>query len=318
MNDQRDKHVNYELLGKFLAGEASPEEAMEVDDWIQQSAENRILFEQVSASWRGIPVQATPASYLKFRKYWIGVAASLLIVCSSLLLLYRSNHHKAVNISPSGSHPSDNISLVTRNAGNEPVRDTLPDQTIVVQNIHSTVKYANNFNIAARDIQLDGEAWFNVTPNPARPFVIQVGDIRVVVLGTSFNISENASRIEASVKTGTIMMSDAADSLIVKAGQKGTYNTSEKKFSLSSTFNANDQGYATKMLNFENVPLKEIAAQIEKAYGVTVVFQNDSLKNLTMSSSFDNNSITYIFDVISITLHVKYKIENKTVYISGS
>lgn len=341
MNDQRDMTVNYELLGKFLSGEASPEEAIEVDDWIQQSAENRLLFDQVSASWKGIPLQspqveqsrqAAPESPkaaavypLKFRRYWIGIAASLLILCGSLFLLFRPSHHQAVHISASDGHTPDkdnypqvHISLVTRQAGREIVKDTLPDQSIVVQNVQSAIHYADNFNVASREIQLHGEAWFNVTPNPERPFIIHVGDIRVVVLGTSFNINEDASRIEASVKTGTIMMSNDRDSLVVKGGQKGTYRKSEKTFKWSPTFNANDQGYATKILNFENIPLKEIAAQIEKAYGVTVVFQNDSLKNLTMSSSFDNNPITYIFDVISITLHVKYTIENKTVYIRSS
>ena len=328
--------VNYELLGKFLSGEASPEEAIEVDDWIGQSAENRILFEQVSASWKGMPVQSpvssqSTVSSLKLHKYWIGIAASFLIVCGSLFLFFKSSHHHADGISQAGgisssdshtpgndSHPPDNISFMTRQAGNEIVTDTLPDRSVVVQNVHSQLQYANNFNIAAREIQLNGEAWFNVTPNPARPFIIHVGDIRVVVLGTSFNISDDSSRIEVSVKTGSIMMSNDTDSLVVKAGQQGTYNKSDKKFKLSPKFNANDQGYATKILNFENIPLKEIAAQIEKAYGVTVVFQDDSLKNLTMSSSFDNNPITYIFDVISITLHVKYTIENKTVYIRGS
>jgi transmembrane sensor len=359
MNDQRDKKVNYELLGKFLSGEASPEEAIEVDDWMLQSAENRVLFEQVSASWKGIPFQAPqtaplsgksdqtgrtdqgPAirrigqpkgSAMQFRKYWIGIAASLLIVSGSVFLFFSSSHHHADRnvqtngISYSGSHLSDrdsqspdNISFVTRQAGAEIITDTLPDRSVVVQNVHSRLQYAHNFNSSTREIHMKGEAWFNVTPNPAKPFIIHVGDIRVIVLGTSFNVSEDSSRIEVSVRTGSIMMmSDDADSLVVKAGQKGIYNKLEKKFILSPKFNANDQGYATKILNFENIPLKEIAAQIEKAYGVTVVFQNDSLKNMTMSSSFDNNPITYIFDVISITLHVKYTIENKTVYIRGS
>ena len=114
------------------------------------------------------------------------------------------------------------------------------------------------------------------------------------------------------------MMFNDSDSLIVKTGQKGIYDIKDNKFTLFSSFNINDQGYATKVLTFENITLKEIAAQIEKAYGVTVVFRNEKIKDLTMSSSFDNNTITYIFDVISITLHVNYKIENKVVYISGS
>jgi ferric-dicitrate binding protein FerR (iron transport regulator) len=69
------------------------------------------------------------------------------------------------------------------------------------------------------------------------------------------------------------------------------------------------------VFTFDNAPLGEIITQVEKAYGVTVSLDNEKLKYLTMSSTFDNDSIPYIFDVISITLKVKYTIENKVVHI---
>jgi type II secretory pathway component GspD/PulD (secretin) len=102
----------------------------------------------------------------------------------------------------------------------------------------------------------------------------------------------------------------------VKAGQKGIYSRSQQAFRLLRSFNVNDLGYATRVFNFDNVTLKEIAERIEKAYGITVVFGHERLKNLTMSSSFDNNTVQYVFDVISVTLNIRYRIDNKTVYIS--
>ena len=75
--------------------------------------------------------------------------------------------------------------------------------------------------------------------------------------------------------------------------------------------------YATRVFDFENVSLKQIAAQLEKAYGITVVFRNKKLEGCPMSSSFENRSVNYIFDVISATLNVSCDIDGKTVYISG-
>jgi len=317
MDVHKENNIDFELLAKYLSGESTPEEAIEVDDWISYSANNRRVFEQVSLAWQGTAEDVAervnrPASPHKINIYRVGIAASLLVLFGALWLIVRSpqNEH-------SGNSTSNAVSYITKRAGKGILRDTLPDRSTVVQNANSVLRYPSDFNAANRELHLGGEAWFDVMPNAAKPFLIDIGKIRVIVLGTSFNVQQSSSRIEVSVNTGSVMMLNELDSLIVKTGQKGIYDIKENKFILLNSFNFNDLGYATQKLSFENIPLKEIAAQIEKAYGVTVVFRNEKLKYLTMSSSFDNNSITYIFDVISVTLHVNYKINNNVVYISS-
>ncbi|MBN9380403.1 MAG: FecR family protein [Chitinophagaceae bacterium] len=321
MDNSKFNNFDYTLLAKYLSGEATPEEAIEVDDWIMSSENNRLLFEQASTAWQGnAPFQAGHAIKPLKRTiylYRVGIAASLLLLAGALWLLVRPDQK-----SPPGHIISDAVSSVTKWAHKDILRDTLPDNSIVVQSTNSVLQYASDFSTGNREVHLAGEAWFNVTPNKAKPFLLHIGNLRVTVLGTSFNVQQGPSKIEISVKTGSVMMwvhSDSlSDSLIVKAGQQGIYDIKENKFILFNSFNINDQAYATKILSFENSTLKEIVAQVEKAYGIRVVFLNEKLKNLTMSSSFDNNSIEYIFEVISITLHVNYKIKNNVVYISSS
>ena len=113
-------------------------------------------------------------------------------------------------------------------------------------------------------------------------------------------------------------MYNDSDSLTVKAGQKGIYQISTHQFVLKETFKLNEVAYATKHFNFENATLKEITGQLQKAYGITIVITNKDLENCTLSSSFDNKPIEYIFDVLAMTLNIQYRIEHKTVYISGS
>lgn len=317
MDNPKFNNFDYTLLAKYLSGEATPEEAIEVDDWIMYSEKNRLLFEQASAAWQGnAPFQAGHA-IKPFKRaiylYRVGIAASLLLLAGALWLLVRSDPKR-----PSGNITSNAVSNVTKWAHKNILRDTLPDNSIVVQSTNSVLQYASDFNTGNREVHLAGEAWFNVTPNKAKPFLLNIGNLRVAVLGTAFNVQQSPSKIEVSVKTGSVMMSINSDSLIVNAGQQGIYDIKENKFILLKSFNINDQAYATKILSFENSTLKEIAAQVEKAYGVRVVFLNEKIKNLTMSSSFDNNPIEYIFEVISITLPVNYKIKNNVVYISSS
>ena len=318
MDIHKGNNIDFELLAKYLSGESTPEEAIEVDDWISYSANNRRLFVEASHAWQSIAENVSqqvnrPASLHKINIYRVGIAASLMVLFGALWLIVRSPRKEH-----SGTITSGAVSYITKRAGKEILRDTLPDHSIIVQNVNSVLQYTSDFNATGRELHLAGEAWFDVTANPAKPFQINIGKIRVIILGTSFNVQQSSSRIEVSVKTGSVMMLNDLDSLIVKTGQKGIYDIKENRFILMNSFNFNDLGYATRKLSFENITLKEIAEQIEKAYGVAVVFRNEKLKYLTMSSSFDNNSLTYIFDVISVTLHVNYKINNNVVYISSS
>jgi ferric-dicitrate binding protein FerR (iron transport regulator) len=194
----------------------------------------------------------------------------------------------------------------------------LPDKTVTILNTHSTIKYPGRFADHERDVQLNGEAWFNVTRNHQQPFIITTGPIKVKVVGTSFNVRNAGQSIEVAVKTGIVRMISAADSVAIHPGEKGIYDTLTKKLSLTATFNPNEIGYATKVFNFENATLKEIAGQLEKAYGITIVIKNEKLLQCTMSSTFDNKPIEYIFDVLAMTLNIRYQIVNKTVYISGN
>jgi ferric-dicitrate binding protein FerR (iron transport regulator) len=321
--------VDVELLGKYLSGEAAPEEAMAIDSWLAASAENRTLYEQVSAVWeQGLqqPVHQLPvkeavwvgiASHLprnpqpkvfslrNYERRLLAAACVLVVVAAGIFFLLSRKKDPAV------------LQYITQKAGVPILRDTLPDHSIVVQNSYSVLQYPAGFSGPGRALSLAGEAWFDVQTDAARPFVISVGGIQVKVIGTSFNVRQSDSTIETLVKTGRVMMYNASDTILINAGQKGVYNAREHTFHLINSFNANDLGYATRVFNFENAELKDIAGHIEKAYGISVVFASEKLKHLSMSSSFDNNTLAYIFDVISVTLNTRYRIENKTVYISG-
>jgi transmembrane sensor len=331
MSNRSHTEIDFALLGKYLSGEALPGEAIQVEEWISASAANKQQFEQISNVWSKLATEEThhlpdkeealraiknrlteipdtKTVPLKKTKFWLSIAASLLVVTGAAFLfgILLTNRQK------------NNISYITRQAQQQVLYDTLPDGSVVILNSHSLIKYDNRFNELQRQIQLQGEAWFNVTPNAARPFIITTGPVQVKVIGTSFNVRNNNNKIEIVVKTGVVRMLDNKDSITLQAGQKGIYNTGEQRFSLITAFHANEIGYATKVFNFENATLKEIATQLEKAYGISIILKNEKLAACTISSSFDNKPIEYILDVLAITLNIQYHIENKTVYISGN
>ncbi|NML40526.1 DUF4974 domain-containing protein [Chitinophaga sp. G-6-1-13] len=322
------QNLPYELLGRYFSGEATPEEAMAVDDWIREHRDHREVYDQVAAIWDDAALQqryqlpdrtaalqelearlaARPPVRSMVRVGRIAADVALLVgIAAALFFAFR----------PYGTRKA--LALVMKHTGEAIRRDTLPDQSTVVLNSHSSLQYASGFQDTARLVKLLGEAWFDVTSRPDKPFIVSVGDIRVQVLGTSFNVRQSDSTIAVMVKTGAVRMSRGDSSIQVKAGQEGIYHIARKELGLTAgAFKTNQLGYATRVFNFENITLKEIAAQLEKAYGVRVVFENKALEGCTMSSTFENKPIEYVFEVISVTLNVTCRIEKDKVFISGA
>lgn len=331
MNNNSETEINYALIGRYLSGEASPAEAIELEQWLSASPYNREQFEHVSKLWGDISQdeqyalpdkeaffqqiknsihgqQPAKVHALKKTKFWLSIAAGILFIISAAFLY--TVFHK--------DQTSSAVAVISRQTQQQLLHDTLPDGSLAIVNSHSTLAYPTEFGKDERTVQLNGEAWFNVTANAVRPFVITVGPIRVKVIGTSFNIRNNTSTVEVAVKTGVVRMISNTDSITLPAGKKGIYNIKENRFLIENTFRPNEIGYATRIFNFENASLQEIAAQLEKAYNITIIFNNEKLKSCTLSSSFDNKPVEYIFEVLAMTLNIQYKIENKTVYISGN
>ena len=322
MSNHNHQEIDFELLGKYLSGEATPEEGVALDNWILDAPENRKLFDEVSVIWnevkqqqvhqlpdkekflREIRARLAPVEVYPVRKrfYLTSIAAALLLLVAAAIYIFFFREKEQV------------IRYVNRTTGKGIYRDTLSDRSLVVLNSHSNIKYPENFK---RTLHLTGEAWFDVTLNEGNPFIVNVGDIFIKVLGTSFNVRQQQHTIEVAVKTGAVMMYRGDQQIIVKAGSLGIYNVANHLFTVEASFNVNRIGYVTRVFNFENTSLKEIVAQIERAYDIKVVFENKNLESCTMSSPFENKSIKYIFEVISITLNVDCRIENNTVYISG-
>lgn len=307
----------YGLLGKYFSGEASPEEAMAVDDWITQHPDHRKLYNEAAAAWEAagnnphhqLPDKASVLREIKGHKpqrsaWRLAAVILVLIGAATLYFVWRP--------SPAGTP------LVIRQTTTGIYRDTLPDYSLVVVNSHSAIKYTPGLTDKTRFIQLTGEAWFSVTSDPLKPFIVSMGDLRIKVLGTAFNVRGLANIIEVAVTSGAVLVSKGDTAITVKGGQQLEYNTISQRFSITGAFNPNKMGYATRIFNFENASLKEIVAQLEKAYNIKVILENKRLENCTMSSAFENKPIQYVFEVISVTLNVQCRFENERIYISGA
>jgi ferric-dicitrate binding protein FerR (iron transport regulator) len=319
------KFIDDTLAAKFLAGEASPEEAIIVNEWIEASVENKVYFKKLEEAWsldvkNNQPIvkqeawQSLQANLAKNESNGFGfyphkIAAAILIVMMTCAGIY------FYTLQNTKSELAWNVKQTT----DEVASLNLADGTSITMNRKSRLKWSKQYSKTAREVSLDGEAFFDVAHNPTKPFIISTDEIKIKVLGTSFNVwhDYDHEEIKTNVARGKVMMYDANKSIVIGAGMTGVYHKHTKEFTITKSQNQNAIGYINHSLTFSNATINEITVELSKSYGVKFVFENEKLGNCRLTTQYKNKSLSFILNIIEESLNIKYNIKGDTVYISG-
>lgn len=315
-----DEHYNDidTLIAKFLAGEASPEEAMQLDDWINQSPVNRAAFDQAQVAWGKLYRKSDPEKIWKSlpvaRKSKtvfftpIRIAAGLLFLAVLSIVSYQVFRQ---------TNRVDETFL-TQKSFEQPVAFSLPEKSSVTLNKTSSLRYAKNFP-QNRHAVLEGEAYFDVTPDKLKLFTIQAGELEISVLGTAFDVSAYAqdSLIRVEVVDGKVQMKHLHDSITLLGGESGVFNKQTKRIRLIKAETHNKLAYATKVFEYTDKPLAEILEDLTLAYGVTFELEKPGVNGCRLTGEYRGMSLPVILEVITKSLDLTYTINGNRVYISG-
>jgi len=163
----------------------------------------------------------------------------------------------------------------------------LPDGSEMWVNENSSVSYFSSKD-DERNVLLEGEAYFDVKPNKAKPFTVKSGNTAIKVIGTS-----GSAKIQ--LKKG--------ESAIVKAGK------------LKKRAGNNIGGWKTKEFRFNKQSIAEILDEIQREYDVKVVFRNRDLEKCSFTTNFDNDTIDDVVEVIATGLGCEVKKVNDTSFV---
>lgn len=155
------------------------------------------------------------------------------------------------------------------------IKMVLPDSTVVWLNSGSVLKYDNNFGKTSRNVELLGEAYFEVTKNKEMPFMVDANEIEVVVLGTIFNLRayREDKTIEVNLIEGSVAVNDQRDksrSQIMSENQQLTYNKLTEEMSVKVTEAYKSALWTTGKLSFVNTSLLDIIHSLERRYDVRI------------------------------------------------
>ena len=312
------QHID-DLLVKQLTGEATDDELVAVEQWLATDKANqhyyndfKLIWEESShlaattvvdeqAAWERFQnhvqektLQAqTPAIWSMQNPLMRAAIVTGLVIGIACLTYFLFNNN-----------PGNVVSMATIQANEEVRTDSLPDGSMVFLNKHSQIAYPRQFSHDKRILQLNGEAFFKVTPNKQQPFEVHTNHVTITVVGTSFNVRSRGDTTEIVVETGIVQVATEQQTITLKAGEKALAGPGETIFQKQVNNDHLYNYYRSRKFICDNTPLWKLAEKLEEAYNVHIVFENDTVRDMPISTVFDNMPLEGILTLIRSTLDI--------------
>jgi len=321
------EHKNQEILiTRYLTGEASPDEIIELQKWLGSSKDNLLYFQQLKNIWdnsdhvndekmidvekafnliRKRVIFKSPST--NFWHYWKKIAAVLLIplVLGNLLyFLFRSNNHST------NQEPVYNelfAAFGTRSALK------LSDGTSVWLNSGSSIKYPDRFFGNNRIVILKGEAYFEVESDSKKPFIVETSSLSVKATGTKFNVSGYPSVNEAEVTlvSGKVEVSLTDDKINIKnskleMNQHFSFNKTNRTTSITNEDTYKYISWKDGKLVFRNEPLSQVAKKISQVFNIDIEIKGEEIQNYCFRATFQDESLSEILKLLKMSSPIDY------------
>jgi transmembrane sensor len=313
--------VNDDMLVKYLLGEADATEVGQVQAWINSHPANRKHFDQFKLIWdesKKLSNQTTittDAAWGRFQERikneeqsstqvaspaartialggmsWMKAAAVLVMLIGSGWLIY--------NMSGAGS------GQMLAQSFDKVMMHTLPDGTVVTLNKHSELSYPAHFDGSSRNVTLRGEAFFNVTPDKKKPFIIEAGSSSVTVVGTSFNVKSRLDVTEVIVETGVVQVAGQRESVRLLPGEKVVVSKKSTRPVKEEITDELYNYYRTNEFVCNAVPLSKVVSTLNEAYSANIVINSERIKSLQLSTTLKKGSLEENLEVIAKSFEI--------------
>jgi len=320
--NNNNKHIDEQLLLAILEETASEQDMQQFQEWLCADSENKDLFQKMQKIWKSSKeievfqkideaadwkiVKAKTGKTVKFKKtrLFMRYAATVLVLISlSFVYLYQTTPGFGKYAQHKTTQNKDQIILA--------------DGTEVFLNKQTKIIYPKYFNSKIRNIEMEGEAYFKVKPDPTKPFIIKSGNARIEVLGTSFNVrNESDGTTIVSVNSGKVSLKNQKTQKVVylTKGEKGIIK--KNQVSESTNQELNYQSWKTGVLIFKNTPMSKVFTDIETYYGVKITNRSTKLDTLTYTNSFTNVGLDKVIDELELLLKVQVTRKGKYLVIT--
>lgn len=334
MSGSSNQHIDQELLVRFLSGDASEQEINKVRHWIMADERNKEYVDQMSMLWEAGQGAKDFAS-VNTREDWKKIKKRIddadntrkitpqprrgnivyQVVRTAAVITILISAYIAWPILT--GHWTDKTTVIT--SGN-PSQVTLPDGSKVYLNKNSHLTYAKNFAGGAREVELVGEAFFEVKKNDVKPFLIKSGEAVTEVVGTSFNVNGVVpNNVIVTVLTGKVFLyntGDSANKIAIDPGKQGRFKKGEGLTSMANQ-DVNFLSWKTGELVFHNTSLPQVIYDLNRHYGQHIELASPALENCTLTSAFRQQKIAKVLEEMQLVLPIRIQKKGDTISITG-
>lgn len=352
-----DPNAYVDLIGKFLAGEITPGEKTELSAWAEQSPANRKFFEEMEALWR-MAAQHDPQPELDARGAWERLEGALaqdprhtaysahvpqahnpaISTPQSASLRSKSSPH-TVRLMPiflriaavlipavialwwwQGKRESAAAPVTAQTAYGERREVQLPDGSVVQLNQLSELSFRENDT--ARLVILSGEAFFEVKHQAGKPFVIQSGEARTTVLGTSFNVRAypGEDQVEVSVATGKVQVEAVPapeQKAVIQAGQAVIVQKESRRITAAGDLAANAAAWKNRRLSFQDTRVSDVAGALERYFNVSIQLEDPDIGACRFSGDYNDPELEDILRALTFAMDLQLAAKDSVFILQG-
>ena len=314
------------LIARFLGETASADECRQLENWINETPENRVYFKQMKALWdssylAGDQVERSLESSMKklqrspmrllSQLQKIAAVLFLPLLLGSILLFFQYKQQT----------PSQSAWIQTSSPFGSLSKIELPDGSKVWLNTGSSLSYPVRFDGSDRTVKLEGEAYFEVVSDPSNPFEVQTATCSVTATGTRFSImaykgmaTHQVTLAEGKVKVGNL---PNKREIHLKANQNLRLNVSTGQASLEEADAYKYFAWKDGRIIFRNDRLSDIADRLSLQYNTDIEIQGD-ISELRFRATFENETLTEVLNLLKLASPFVYEEQSPQYQADGS
>ena len=325
-----------ELLPGYLSGDVSDKDRVMMDNWRNESPENEAIYLENLKAWEALSLLNemeqfnsfealrkvnTKISQPKSANWWITlqrVAAILmlpLLVYSGYLTI--QNHLR--------NNPQEQVMMQTISSRQGMVTQfALADGTKVWLNSGSELQFPSRFSGDKREVMLKGEAFFEVTKNEKQPFRVNANELKVEVLGTSFNVVsfDDDTQSEVVLVTGKVALSSEKEQIKkeygnIIPGQRAIYQKEAQKVITEEVDVEKYIAWRDGNLIFRDDSMEDVVKRLSRWYNVEITINDPEIKNYIYKASFRNENLVQVLNLLKLSAPIDYRITDRKELANG-
>ena len=328
------KHSIKKSIIAHLEGDLHGKELEQLTTWVAKSNENARYYTKIKDIWEAslADVSKIADTENEWSRFLLRIKkdyqSNIFRYSSNTQIFYRFAAILIIGLVMGGlvinySQKKEPVFITTVAPKGSISQMVLADSTIVYLNAGSEIRYSPETENKNREVFLKGEAWFNVTRNYKKPFVVHTQCYDVNVTGTQFNVKsyKNDSQITTTLEEGEVIISSGdqfqlAENITLKPGEQAVYDKNKHNLVIKKVDPKRFTSWKESKLIFLNLSFEELIVLLERKYGVDIEVEDQEVLKYHYTGTIKNESIIEILDIVKQSLPIEYGIDGQEIRIS--